>query len=215
MNSCKISIQTLLFFEQSQLMKYSISIFFLYLTSIFILHHSSNAQFIGIGADFPISYSNSDSNPQGGFIQLTHTTPFLPNLNAGFFTIQKKFQSSKEGSHILKVSGTVSLLEFFYHIPIPLFSLGFGLGGGSLLTQTNILQDKTVLQKINASQQITAWFFQVGIPLWNTIELHGSYHNIQANDYQLVTKEEIELIGVKPTQNLSGSLIAAGFQIAF
>ncbi len=196
-------------------MKHLSSTFLINFISILGLSHFAHAQFIGVGADVPLSYSNSDSQPQGVFVQITHTTPFLPNLNMGFFSFEKKFESSQAEGHNLQVDATASLIELFYHVPVPLLSLGFGLGGGSMLTRTEVVQNNSVLQKANTSGQIIAWFVQLGIPFWNTIELHASYHQIQAKDHKLLKTDDIELIGVEDTQDLSGTLIAFGFQIAF
>ena len=195
-------------------MKYLI-FFFLFTFINILLLQTSLAQFIGIGADIPISYSQSSKKPQGGFIQITHTTPSLPNFNVGFFTIGQDFKSSEENAHTLRVSGTMSLIEFFYHIPIPFFSFGLGLGGGNFFTNTEIIQNAKVLQKADQSGYVGAGFMQIGLPLWNTIEVHGSYHRIIAKDYKLIKKEDIKLIGVKSTQDFSGTLLAVGFQIAF
>ena len=187
----------------------------LYTLIIWIFQHAVSAQFIGLGADIPISYSSSDTSPKGGFVQLTHTTPYLPNFNMGFFTFSKKFTPNTEQGHTLQTSGTFSLLELFYHVPAPFFSLGLGLGGGNLLTRTQVIQAGLTLQKVNTSGQVSAWFVQLGIPFWNAVELHISYHNIQASGYQLMKKKDIELIGMNQSQNLSGQLTAVGFQIAF
>ena len=173
----------------------------------------AHAQFIGVSVDGAISYSLTKEPVSGGSIGITHPVPIIPNFGATKFVYEDR---QTGGATLLKTKVDATTFNIFYHLPIPIFTLSVGLGVGSLVTTTDVLQNANKLGTVNLTSPIGEGFFRFGVPFLHIFDFHVGYHLVSTGSVDLVKGLGIKVPDdVKTKTNFSGGLTTLGFLIAF
>ncbi len=183
----------------------SLGCFFWFMTT-------AQAQFFGFSADSAIAYSANEDGISGSSFGITHPIPFVPNIGGmGFF-----FERRNEGSEGITLATKVQAAtgNLFYNIPVPIFTLSLGAGGGNLTTKTDIITNIGRVETIEVSTPIGEGFVRFGLPFFHFFDFHIGYHFVSTGEIKLVDGSDTEISGVKETVDLSGGLTTIGMTIA-
>ena len=197
------------------------------------LSSSANAQFIGINADVAIDYSAAPGRVEGYSVGISHPAPIIPNIgySAVSFEDKETIDSDNNTSSVLLVTTTtIETINLFYNIPFPVVTItvGFGYGGDYLKmgveTKTTIVETSSdgtkkdpVISDLEPSVSVTAAFFHIGLPFWNTVEFHLGYHLMSFTSIDITSnKSGGDFQGNYNTKkNYSGGMTTIGVQVAF
>lgn len=172
----------------------------------------AHAQFFGFSVDGAIAYSAADEGISGGSFGIIHPIPFVPNIGGMGFFFERRDSGSEDFTLATKVKA--SSVNLFYNIPVPIFTLSAGIGGGTLETSTDIIGGSGNIETIDVTTPIGEGFIRVGLPFFNVIDFHLGYHLLSVPEVELTMDSDTDVEGVKEKVNFSGGLTTVGFQIA-
>lgn len=190
----------------------TLSCLFLGFVGFFAHMIPAQAQFIGFSADAALGYSATEEHLSGGSFGITHPIPFIPNLGAMGFFYERRKKGSRETTLATKVRATTA--NFYYHIPVPVFSLSAGLGAGTLVTKTDIIQQFGRVDTVEVTSPITEGFVRFGLPFIHFFDFHIGYHFVSTGAINLVKGSDTEITGIRTKINFSGGLTTIGILIA-
>lgn len=182
---------------------------------LFVLlgERSAQAQFFGFSGDGVIAYSASKDGVSGGTFGITHPIPFVPNIGGTGFFFQRRKNGSAGSSVDSKIKVTMGNL--FYNIPVPVFSLSIGGGGGIADIVTDIVQIGGKVEEVRVKTAAGEGFVRLGLPFLNFIDFHVGYHFVSIPEVDIVKDSETQVEGIIKKINFSGSLTTLGLQLAF
>lgn len=171
-----------------------------------------HAQFIGVSLDGAIAYSATKEPVSGGSIGITHPFPLIPNVGATKFSYEYRY---KGGEDTLETKVDATTLNFFYHIPVPIFSVTLGLGAGALVTKTKVTFPSNTVRNVNVTTPIGEGFFRFGIPFLHIFDFHIGYHHVSTGEIDLLKASGVTVEGAETKTSFSGGLTTLGFLVAF
>ena len=172
----------------------------------------AHAQFFGVSLDAAIAYSATDQPVSGGSVGVTHPVPFVPNLGGSGVYFERRAEGGDGFDLASKVKFSVG--EIFYNIPVPLFSLAVGLGGGVVDIKTGIITDAGTVEEIRTNTGVGSGFVRFGLPFFSLLDFHVGYHFYSTPEVDLIKDASTDVSGITTKVNFSGGLSTIGFQIA-
>lgn len=183
-----------------------------FLGGVFGFAIPGHAQFIGVSLDGAIAYSATKESVSGGSIGITHPIPIIPNFGATKFAYEHRYKGADD---TLKTKVDATTLNFFYHIPIPIFSLTLGLGAGTLVTNTKVTLPSNTVKNVKLTSPIGEGFFRFGIPFLHIFDFHIGYHYVSTGKIDLLKGSGVTVTGVETKTDFSGGLTTLGLLVAF
>lgn len=174
---------------------------------------SAQAQFIGFSADAALAYSANSEALSGGTVGIYHPIPFVPNIGATGLFFERRADGGEGFSLATKVSMATG--NIFYTIPVPVFTLALGAGGGTINTKTDIITGAGNIDTVDVTGAVGEGFVRFGLPFMNFFDFHLGYHYMATGEVELLKDSDITTKGVKDKIDFSGGLTTLGILVAF
>ena len=189
-----------------------------FLVGLISLSSSANAQFIGINADVAIDYSAAPGSVSGYSVGISHPAPFVPNIGYSSVSFKDKEtitdSSDSTSSVLLETTTTIKTINLFYNVPFPVVTITVGFGLGGVETITTIKENDVDKDNSDSKDSVAEAFFHIGLPFWNTVEVHLGYHLMSFTSIDIT--KSVSLEGTYNTKkNYSGGMTTIGVQVAF